>query len=474
VQDGARTDGADLRVVHWDGSAWQELDRVLADGSSWNATATQIFFRLEAPILGGASDSDYFLYWDNPAGTSPPRAGLANARYYLVEELGVSVNTGGTYQTKATLQFTPGRSDELWVVVATWLQGEDLADNTRDERGDSRLLVNDVELVGSHELTHVLWSAHDKGLAQVFTLTGMTASQKIDLQFRERSGEDGRVSSARLLAFRVPDGANADAVVDEARAKAIDLDDPTEAHALAFTPQSAGDYLWLVSGAHREGPSNNAVGIEVRDETDAIVQRNRDRSICCDSTDYYAFVHFGVRSFDASQQRLTIVHRASQTLRVEGPGSERMGLFQAVFRADAFASVQHAAATARVDVVAGDGTVTQSALSTTTTTAPRDHVYLAVSNVDRVGGNADATIARVTLDGANQIEEDIAHDHGASGANTLWTVFAWATAETSTGGRDLAIELEARGTQQTTGRWAHLISLRYKDPLVSVGAHEDR
>jgi len=64
--------GDDLRVVHWDGSSWTELDRVLDPLSTWKDASTQIWFALVDPIAAFSSDSAYYLHYGNPSATGPP------------------------------------------------------------------------------------------------------------------------------------------------------------------------------------------------------------------------------------------------------------------------------------------------------------------------------------------------------------------------------------------------------------------
>ncbi len=75
--------GADIRIVRWDGSAWTELDRVLDDVGSWNDSATTIWFRTVTPIAAD-STSTYWLYFgnDSPA----PAADDPEAVYLLTED----------------------------------------------------------------------------------------------------------------------------------------------------------------------------------------------------------------------------------------------------------------------------------------------------------------------------------------------------------------------------------------------------
>jgi hypothetical protein len=66
--------GADVRLVHWNGSAWTELDRTLDPLSSWNNVSTQIWFALVDPIAVSSTDNNYYIYYGNAAASSPPEA----------------------------------------------------------------------------------------------------------------------------------------------------------------------------------------------------------------------------------------------------------------------------------------------------------------------------------------------------------------------------------------------------------------
>ncbi len=68
----SRADGNDVRVLYWNGSTWTQLDRVLDSGSSWNTSTTKIWFKTQAAIGAGASDTNYYLYYGNLGATNPP------------------------------------------------------------------------------------------------------------------------------------------------------------------------------------------------------------------------------------------------------------------------------------------------------------------------------------------------------------------------------------------------------------------
>lgn len=59
--------GNDLRVCYWDGSNWTELDR---DVINMDSASTEVWFKTQADI--STSDSNYYIYYDNPSAGSPP------------------------------------------------------------------------------------------------------------------------------------------------------------------------------------------------------------------------------------------------------------------------------------------------------------------------------------------------------------------------------------------------------------------
>ncbi len=64
--------GDDIRIVHWNGSTWTELDRVLDPLSAWNNASTKIWFSLVDPIAASGSDGSYYLYYGNASASGPP------------------------------------------------------------------------------------------------------------------------------------------------------------------------------------------------------------------------------------------------------------------------------------------------------------------------------------------------------------------------------------------------------------------
>ncbi|MFQ5922424.1 MAG: hypothetical protein ACE5M4_06235, partial [Anaerolineales bacterium] len=77
VQAGtAHFSGDDVRVVHYDGITYTELDRVLDPYTNWNDSLgdSKIWFSLLNPIGASSSDNQYWLYYGYPLAPLPPAA----------------------------------------------------------------------------------------------------------------------------------------------------------------------------------------------------------------------------------------------------------------------------------------------------------------------------------------------------------------------------------------------------------------
>jgi|GEM_PF-963978 len=68
-----QTNGNDLRIVYWNGTAYRELDRYNA--TSLNNANTKIWFRLQNSIASGSYDDNYYMYYNNSAASTPPNNG---------------------------------------------------------------------------------------------------------------------------------------------------------------------------------------------------------------------------------------------------------------------------------------------------------------------------------------------------------------------------------------------------------------
>lgn len=61
--------GNDLRIVHWNGSSWVELDRDVID---MNTSSTPVWFKTQADISASNSDNSYYIFYGNPSAVNPP------------------------------------------------------------------------------------------------------------------------------------------------------------------------------------------------------------------------------------------------------------------------------------------------------------------------------------------------------------------------------------------------------------------
>jgi type II secretory pathway pseudopilin PulG len=73
--------GDDVRVLYWTGTRWIELDRFRDIPSAWNTAATQVWFKLQAPLPASGSNNNYYLHYGDPASGPPP----ANGDYVFLD-----------------------------------------------------------------------------------------------------------------------------------------------------------------------------------------------------------------------------------------------------------------------------------------------------------------------------------------------------------------------------------------------------
>ena len=64
--------GNDVRVAYWTGTAWVELDRVLDPAAAWNTSTTTIWFKTQTAIPANRADANYYVFYGNPSGFTPP------------------------------------------------------------------------------------------------------------------------------------------------------------------------------------------------------------------------------------------------------------------------------------------------------------------------------------------------------------------------------------------------------------------
>ena len=61
--EGFLDDGADLRIVYWNGTHNIELDRF--NETAFDLTTTNIWFRIQSNISPGGYDDNYYMYYNN-------------------------------------------------------------------------------------------------------------------------------------------------------------------------------------------------------------------------------------------------------------------------------------------------------------------------------------------------------------------------------------------------------------------------
>ncbi|MFQ5908654.1 MAG: hypothetical protein ACE5JE_07515, partial [Thermoplasmata archaeon] len=329
----SQTDGDDIRIVYWNGTAWNEVDRALGNGSSWDTASTTILFKTQASIAASGFDVDHYLYYNHSGAVSPPTNTLS-ARYFVAESLGETQTSSTTYANKVQLQFTPSNTSEEWVVVATWRQRHVGSSGVQVFLGESQITLNGATRTGTDQLTYEMSGDVWKTFAAILKITGVDTQQTIGIDFRANGGTDG-IDNARILAFMIPDPANADAQYGEALATTSDTANPTYPLSVTFTPTSVGDYVWMVNGFHHEGPSgSNGGGLFAEDETGADRQNSEESYLSSSTEGFVPFTHFEVRSLTASSQTFDIRHQADLG------GNERQGLTQILFRTDVFEGVE--------------------------------------------------------------------------------------------------------------------------------------
>jgi len=83
-----QSDCDDLRVLYWNGSSYEELDRYAID---CNTSDTEIHFKIQTDIADSSSDTNYYIYYGY-SGASAPVADMNNI--YLWHDDATSDNSG--------------------------------------------------------------------------------------------------------------------------------------------------------------------------------------------------------------------------------------------------------------------------------------------------------------------------------------------------------------------------------------------
>ncbi len=63
----SKTDGRDVHIGFWNGSAWVEVPFFVDERSKWNATTTRVWWRLSAAVSPAATATEHYLFFGDPA-----------------------------------------------------------------------------------------------------------------------------------------------------------------------------------------------------------------------------------------------------------------------------------------------------------------------------------------------------------------------------------------------------------------------
>jgi hypothetical protein len=457
--------GDDIRIAYYDGT-WTELDRALFDdginSSSWDSATTTIMFKTEAAISASGSDTGYYLYYDYSSAVSPP-TNTPSSRYYIEQQLPAFSTSSTTYQdTGASLVFTPSDTSEHWVVVATWRQQEPGTAGTTSYLGRAQVRINGTPRTGTDTITYRQSRDAYISSGAMFKITGTTAQQTIDVQFRA-NGLTDEIDDIRILAFMIPDPANADIQYSESLALVNDISaTPVDALTHTFSPSSAGDYIWMANGFHAEAPgASTAGGLFIEDET-ATDQQESDESYITSGNGYVYIMHFEERTLTTGSKTFIIRHQPDPT------GSERQGLSMLTFRSDVFEGVETADDSTLTSTSSGSPQ-TKVSLTTATQASERDYVYLAVMMHDDTGTSSltDPTYADIRHASSPMMAVQMQINRGGYDTN-----INWAFAENTTGNQTILQRYWGSGTSTAQARYAHILALRYKEPASSLGSEE--
>ena len=466
--------GDDARIVYWNGATNTEIDRIVFDdgivSSSWNSATSTLMFKTTATIAASGSDTGYYLYYGYPSALTPPN-NTPSSRYYRAEQLTefTSIDTTNYASTGASLTFTPSTTSEQWVVVATWRQRDTRTAGSTEVLGEARVRVNTVVRTGTDDIAYKQSGDSYTSSGTMFKITGTTSPQTIDVQFRAVGGSfnDG-IDDIRILAFMIPDPANANIQYSESLATVNDISaTPVDALQISFSPSSAGNYIWMGNGFHHENPGGASTeGLHLDDETDTTQQESDEtygNQAPSPMNGYVNLMHFEERNLTTGAKTFTFRHLPDPT------GSERRGLSMLLFRSDVFEGVETVDDATRTTTTS-TSPQTKVSLTTATQASERDYIYLAVMMQDDAGASSvlNPSFADIRHAGNPMMTSTMAIDRGPYD-----TTLSWASAEYTAGNQTIEERFWSSGATVTArAEYAHILALRYKEPGTTLGPEE--
>lgn len=169
---------------------------------------------------------------------------------YLPEQ-NTSSSTFVDLTSGSTLSFTPGSTDEIWLVFATGIMR---SSSTAEMAAEVQMTVNSVmkDMAGHQNLNAT--TPNGAGYVLMHRITGTVLPQTIKVQFRAIAGIT-YVSSSRIVVAKIPAGA------DFQWAEDLSTHEVTGSVytmlTLNWTPPSSGPYIVMGKHVMRETPSDS-------------------------------------------------------------------------------------------------------------------------------------------------------------------------------------------------------------------------
>ncbi|MEM7280550.1 MAG: hypothetical protein AAF438_02800 [Pseudomonadota bacterium] len=228
-----RADCADLRILFFDGTGWNELPRQVLD---CNTTSTDIRFALQANIAASSNDDNYYLYTDNNAPAALPAVSETNVYLWFDD---ASINRATNY--------VRGRIDPWhgtgWDNSLVWNPaGYYTYDNGDNFTSGYRIPVDERDVYAEAEFFHT-------GCYQLNITTGMVLRGIIG------SGSFGSESSSHYYASNrgefptgcTTGGYSHDGDIMDTNRNNITVDGANPPDILASTWRRQGFAAWLVN-----------------------------------------------------------------------------------------------------------------------------------------------------------------------------------------------------------------------------------
>jgi parallel beta-helix repeat protein len=299
-----------------------------------------------------------------------PSANAADSYYYTAPVADFATTAyPWTAVSGCSLSFTPGSTSENWLVIAT---GQVRSTNTSDpQEAHVRLRVGGtVEGEGGVQNSP---ADAESGFFMMHRITGTTALQNIDVQAQDpfNNLSTTTVEQCSITAFRIP--ANADfqwTDVDGASGNCLDTPDTTIlTH--AFTPSSAGDYLFINSFVHIENPggATNKAWITYPSAVEA-PDFNTENAWGIARDARQSLVSMRKETLGASLQTLTFTCDGSTS------NSTMLWAKSAAFRVDAFGAAYHGENLTEVTGVTSSTWTTHTSVTQTAPSVSSEFIML--------------------------------------------------------------------------------------------------